>query len=164
MLCLRTGRQRVPTAPCTLREAEQVVCWVSIPQRDRWCYTQTPSRSVFWKEHQGSSYSCYYPTFLLFNISCALLLSVGERHKYHLVLVLNTSSCLFSQPCRQHYPSSWHHHCLIHLTHAPEKNVVFWTRSQCCDLIPISDSSMTPQHLPFLVALEREGPGRFSSL
>lgn len=120
---LPTYQKQLPGSQEQAIPAHQLSVRAHCPSQHGW---------VFQKARQGSGCSCYCPTFLFFfffNISCVLLLSVGERHKYRLVLVLNTSSCLLSQPCRQHYPSSWHHHCLIHLTYAPEKNVMFWTRT-----------------------------------
>lgn len=119
--------------------------WLPVP-----AHCPSPQNWVFWKARQAAP-AAALPSF--FNISCVLLTSVGERHKYRLVLVLNTSSCLLCQPCRQHYPSSWHHHCLIHLTyalekkkksHVPNKIIALWSHSHFSLL-----SDCTSRHLPF---------------
>lgn len=65
-----------------------------------------PSRDGLPKSTSEIRLLLLLPYLPFFNISCVLLLTVRERHKYRLVLVLNTSSCLLSQPCRQRYPSS----------------------------------------------------------
>lgn len=105
---------------------------------------------VFWKAQQGSSCSCYYPIFLF---KTFLVYFCWVKEKGINTILFNTSSCLLSLPCRQHYTSSWHHHCLIHLTYAPEK------KKSCSEQehnTVISFPSHTLQHLPLLAVLEKK--------
>lgn len=118
-----------------------------------------PQHNRVFKKAGQTAPAIALPSFL--NISCVFVMSTGERHKYCPVLVLNTSSCLLCQPCQQHYPSSWHHHCLIHLTYAPERShvpnkiIALWSHSRLSLL-----SDCTSQHLS---ALSLSGAGEFFS-
>lgn len=161
MACLGTDRRRVHAATCTLREVENHVLGEHHPgngmmlepdtSSPTWSSFQHPGKRQFLHTSYLSVLSVLHSTdessekhdrdpvapaiTLPFFLKYFLCTST-EWEKGINTILFNTSSCLLSLPCRQHYTSFWHHHCLIHLTYAPEKkchvlnkNITLWSHS-----------------------------------